>query len=155
MHAFTGHRPQRFGFDPYPRMAALAARYMHECRPEGIISGVALGWDQAVAWAAVAANVPVHAAVPFVGQESRWIDADRARYARLLSCCASVTVVSDGGYENWKYHARNRWMVDRCTRLVALWDGGDKGGTAACVRYATQVGRPIVNLWDAFMGMKP
>lgn len=34
-------------------------------------------------------------------------------------------------------------MVDRCDRLIAVWDGSN-GGTGNCVKYAKEVGKPIV-----------
>jgi hypothetical protein len=37
-------------------------------------------------------------------------------------------------------------MVDHATLIAALWDGSS-GGTASCVRYFEEVGKPCVNLW--------
>jgi uncharacterized phage-like protein YoqJ len=38
---------------------------------------------------------------------------------------------------------RNKWMVDHCDALVAIWNG-TSGGTANCVKYALSVNKPIV-----------
>ena len=110
---------------------------------------MALGWDTAWAISALRLGVPLVAAVPFAGQESRWPPEARARYRALLAAAAEVVVVSPGGYSAEKMQIRNRWMVDRCDALVALWDGG-AGGTAGCVAYARSVGRPVFNLWREF-----
>jgi predicted Rossmann fold nucleotide-binding protein DprA/Smf involved in DNA uptake len=37
---------------------------------------------------------------------------------------------------------RNRWMVDHCDAVIAVW-GGSPGGTAQSVRYARDLGRPV------------
>ncbi len=41
------------------------------------------------------------------------------------------------------YHRRNRWMVDRATRLIAFWNGRTRSGTGATVAYARRVGVPV------------
>lgn len=38
------------------------------------------------------------------------------------------------------YHARNRWMVDHASLVVAFWDGHPRSGTAATVGYARRRG---------------
>lgn len=43
--------------------------------------------------------------------------------------------------DGWRaYHARNRWMVDHASLLVAFWDGHPRSGTGATVRYARRRG---------------
>jgi hypothetical protein len=34
---------------------------------------------------------------------------------------------------------------------VALWDGSDDGGTAACLKYARAKNVPVHNLWDDWL----
>ncbi|NMC71808.1 MAG: DUF1273 domain-containing protein [Myxococcales bacterium] len=46
--------------------------------------------------------------------------------------------------DGWRaYHARNRWMVDRASLLVAFWDGEPRSGTGATVAYARRRGVPV------------
>jgi uncharacterized phage-like protein YoqJ len=40
---------------------------------------------------------------------------------------------------------RNEWMVDRCDKLIAVWDGS-KGGTGNCVDYAKSVNKDIFRI---------
>jgi len=43
--------------------------------------------------------------------------------------------------DGWRaYHARNRWMVDRASLVVAFWDGDPRSGTGATVAYARRRG---------------
>lgn len=151
--AATGHRPDKlggYGIVPATRRLILARSWLEVVRPSRVISGMALGWDQAWAQAAVDLGIPFVAAVPFVGQERAWPPMSQAAFGYLMQRAAEVVIVSSGGYSVAAMHARNHWMVDHCDLLVALWDGSD-GGTAGCVRYAQRVGRPMVNVWDGWL----
>lgn len=107
---------------------------------------MAHGWDQAVAEAAIDLDIPFTAAVPFVGQERRWPAGSQRRYRQLLAAAVSVEIVSP--YPGTRaMDLRNKWMVDRADRLVALWDGS-WGGTFNCIQYAIRVHVPFDNLWN-------
>ena len=60
----------------------------------------------------------------------------------LLAKAKAVTVVCEGSYAPSKMQERNEWMVDRCDKLIAVWDGS-AGGTGNCVKYAESVGKDI------------
>lgn len=147
--AATGHRPDKLGGyseSVRVRLRLLAVSWLVENRPNKIISGMALGWDQAVAEAAVELYIPFIAAIPFKGQELHWPQSSQDRYTHLLSLADSVTVVSSGSYATWKMQTRNEWMVNQCNLVLALWDGSS-GGTGNCIKYARQQLKPIENLW--------
>lgn len=149
--AFTGHRPNKLPFDVKPVLAWCLER-LEALKPSKVISGMALGVDMLAAAAAVKLHIPFIAAVPFEGQDVLWGESHRETYRKLLAKAEEVVHVSDPGYEAWKMHARNHWMVDRCNLLLAVWDG-TAGGTKACVEYAfkkkvvvecfSQPGRPL------------
>jgi len=153
--AGTGHRPDKLGgyslaTDQRLRRVALAA--LAPLHPTHVISGMALGWDMALAEAAVELGVPFTAAVPFRGQERAWPVASQHRYHDLLGRAKSVVYVSQPPYSAWKMMRRNAYMVDHCDLLLALWNGEDDGGTANCVKYARLVKhKPIQNVWDRWM----
>lgn len=106
------------------------------------ISGMALGVDQWAAEICVELDIPFTAAVPFDDHGSNWPLESQANYCDLLAKARHVQVISPGPYAHWKMQARNKWMVNECEVLLAVWDGSS-GGTANCVRYAQQVGRQI------------
>lgn len=155
--AATGHRPDKLGgyTDAVShRLGSVASRWLEDQDPqdlEYVISGMALGWDQAVAHACVQLGIPFHAYIPFKGQEGRWPTHARHHYEFLLSMAAEVKVISGAGYQGWKMQKRNEAMVDRCTHVLALWNGST-GGTANCIIYAELRKRPIINLWSRFVG---
>lgn len=149
-YAFTGHRPDKLGgYDPVTRRAlgGFAVDCLFHDRPDKAIVGMALGFDQAVAGACVVLGIPFVAAVPFSGQERRWPAEAQTRYKRLLAYADSVEIVADGISVSTAMQKRNEWMVDRCNKLITLWDGSF-GGTCNCVAYAEKRKTPIVNWWD-------
>lgn len=151
--AATGHRPNKlggYGRDVYTHLVKLAYDYLGRMQPEGVISGMALGWDQAWADAALLLNIPVHAAIPFEGLESQWPNESKNNFHRILKRCTSVTVVCEGLYAGFKMQIRNEWMVDRAVRICALWDGSP-GGTGNCLKYKGDWQRPVDNLWPQWL----
>ncbi|MEX5747603.1 MULTISPECIES: SLOG family protein [Massilia] len=150
--AGTGHRPDKlggYGAAVSSRLVDLARAALTKYRPEEVISGMALGWDTALALAAIELGIPLTAAVPFEGQERRWRPEQQDLFRTILARATKVVVVSPGGYAVWKMQVRNEWMVDRATGVLALWNG-TSGGTANCVEYARARQVEIVNLWSAW-----
>ena len=158
----TGHRPPKLGgytVDVFEKLVKLAWEYLVEedfNRPAGnieVISGMALGWDMALAQACVDLEVKWTAAIPFVGQESQWPAASQEAYSDLLLHATRIEVISGSHYAAYKMHRRNEWMVDNSDKVVALYDGDPLGGTAACLHYAESQGKTVDNLWDKWMEM--
>lgn len=150
--AATGHRPPKlggYGADVRRALEALAFEYLMRQRPTSVISGMALGWDQAFAIAACQYGIPFTAAVPFEGQHLRWPIESQRRFEWLLSKAAVVKIISDH-LSNHTMQARNEWMVDQANKMCALWDGSF-GGTFNCLRYAKKVQRPVDNLWSRWI----
>lgn len=146
--AVTGHRPGKLGgYAPNPTADAVRGTLRRELlrlRPEGAISGMALGADQTFAEACCELGVPWVAAVPFLGQEERWPYPSQEKYKSLLLRSAGIVTVcsrpASDAEARAAMHARDQWMVDHCDRLLAVWDGSG-GGTGTTVDYARRVGR--------------
>jgi hypothetical protein len=153
IYSGTGHRPDElggYGEDTMEKLTDFAVSILPTWEPDKIISGMALGWDQALARAAHLLGFPWIAAVAFKGQESIWPKASQIAFHDLLSKATEVVIVCEGGYEPWKLQKRNEWMVDHCTDILALWNGVRDGGTYNCIEYARKVGRPVHNLWPGW-----
>lgn len=151
--AATGHRPDKLGGyyrDAEKKVVQTAIKSLELLEPESVITGMALGWDLAIARAAYELGIPFTAAVPFKGQESRWNAATQNYYFRLLRKAAAIFYVSEPGYAPSKMEIRNRWMVDNADRILALYNGDPGGGTANCIRYSMSVNRPIFNAWRLY-----
>lgn len=162
----TGHRPQKlFSSNPYDRgnlelLKGFAKSQFQLLQPEVVYTGMALGWDMACAMAAANSKIPFIAAIPFQGQEKRWIESTQQLYQRLLLKASRVIYVDElpgyqlgvEGYHPAKLQKRNEWMVDQIgcgDRVLALWDGSS-GGTANCVNYAASKGVQIENVWHTW-----
>ncbi len=150
---FTGHRPNtlpgKYSQRTYEALLSTADYILTQYQPDAVISGMALGWDTAVAECAIGRGISLIAAVPFVGQESRWPQSSQDKYRHLLSGASQVEIVCSS-YSPQAMQLRNQWIVDRSHQLMALWHQG-AGGTANCVSYALGVNRPTLNCWATFL----
>lgn len=148
--AGTGHRPDKLGgYGQMLGLADFADEQIKLIKPSLIISGMALGWDQALAYAAIQNSIPFIAYVPFAGQENAWPQESKDRYHRFLRRASEVKIICEGGYAPWKMQVRNQAMVDDCDSVLALWNGS-AGGTGNCIKYANKVSKEIINLWPEY-----
>lgn len=150
----TGHRPDKlggYGDTVVEQIINVACDGLGDIKGDvtRVISGGALGWDQALAEAALRLNLPLTLALPFPGFWSKWPKRSQDNLEYMVSRADKVVYVCEEGYAPWKMQERNKWMVDNSDSVLALWNGTD-GGTANCVRYAEKVGKPIVNLWEMY-----
>lgn len=156
--AFTGHRPEKLG--GYSSAAAcrlnsfadhIVQRIITKHPDAEMISGMALGWDQAIALACTNQGVPFHAYIPCHGQQSRWPRESQEHYLNLLTQAKSRKLITQE-YTSWCMKARNIAMVDDCYALVALYNGTG-GGTEHCIEYAVEkIGKDrIWNTWTLWL----
>ena len=141
---FTGHRsiPSEY-LDTITEAiqaevrAAIADGFDHfYC---GFAEGGDLVFAQAVAHH-INAGVPIHlhAALPSRARERALLNNPAA--SALLSLCDEVYLASEKGHAGI-YAQRNRYMVEHCQRVIALYDGRETGGTAATILLARQLNR--------------
>lgn len=163
--AATGHRPPKIcSWEKYEtigleRLTALARNCLIRLDAEEVVSGMALGWDIAFALAAINLDIPLIAAIPFKGQERRWRKKNRDLYYETLSKSQVIYVCTDeispsGEWSKQKIDqmmkARDRWMVDWCDKVLALYNG-TSGGTSATVNYAESQRKPVINVWSSWV----
>ena len=150
----TGHRPGVY-FDhsqeTEDKLIKLTEKTLLELGATKVFSGMAIGFDTALAQAAVNLGIPLVAVVPFVGQENVWPQESQDKYKLLISKASEVIVVSLGGYAAYKMQVGNQYLVDNCEILVALFNNKEmSGGTFNCVEYAIKTKRQIRNIWKEF-----
>ena len=150
IYSGTGHRLEVIGYENKPKLIRYATSILPGYNPTKVISGMAIGWDQALAWAAVNNSVPFIAAVPFKGQESIWPQKAKDEYYKLLELAEEVVIVCEGGFAPHKYHVRDKWMVDRGDQMIALWNGNQYGGTYSTVKMAKKAEKTINNVWPGW-----
>ncbi len=155
--AVTGHRPSKiaggYSIGTRVKLTHFAMRQLEKIPfyPDRVLTGMALGWDLAVAEACGVLGIPYVACVPCDGQESRWSEWDQKRYRELLSKAHEVEMHPGGPYAAWKMLRRDEWMVLRCDRLLALYNGDASGGTAHTVRFAGKEEKPVTNCWQEWL----
>lgn len=142
---FTGHRPEKIKRN-VDEINMLIEAVVAEAVKEGFttfISGMARGVD---IWAAESVlrlrdkgnSIRLVCASPFEGFEKSWPEEWKSRYYRILKSADEVNYICRG-YSAGCFQIRNRWMVDRSSRLIAVYDGG-KGGTRNTINYARAQG---------------
>lgn len=148
--AITGHRPNKldndYNFDK--SLSKIIIRELQKLidthRPTEIISGMALGIDTIWAILALKNGIKLTAALPCLQQESKWSESSRKLYHRIINDpLCTKHYVSEEIFTPYCMQERNKWMVDNCDLLIAVWDG-TPGGTSHCFKYATKEGRDIV-----------
>ena len=150
--AFTGHRFMEASLREHVRKRLSDA--VLDAYGQGIqnfISGFAIGFDMMAAEAIVSLkrsypDITLIAAIPFRGQASRFSFHDRKRYDRLLEAADEVIVLSDCYYPRC-FLDRDEFMVSHSSRLIAYYDGREKGGTFYTIRKARAQNIPIVNVY--------
>lgn len=147
----TGHRPNKLGgySDSVANViSSVAKSAIILSESTKIISGMALGWDQALAHEAILLNIPFIAAVPFRGQEKRWPSYAQEYYYKLLSKAERIEYISMT-YTPSCMNERNKWMVDNSEGVLALYNG-TPSGTRNCVEYARGLNKIVKNFWTMF-----
>ena len=160
---FTGHRPQSlpWKFDEISPLCMKIKTVLYDLTEQSILDGytdfycgMARGIDTYAAEAVIKSQnffegISLHAALPCPNQYTAWAKGDCKRYDYLLSKCATRTLISPY-YSQSCMITRNKFMVDNSLRVIAVWNGSLKGGTAFTVRYAKNSGKEIylVNPFD-------
>ena len=138
---FTGHRPEKL-HKPEEQIKKDLEKAILQAVDDGFvtfISGMARGVD---IWAAEIvlrlreSNPAIHlvAASPYRGFESRWSADWQSRYNTILQQADLVRFVCPG-YSPDCFQRRNEWMVDRSSRVIAVYNG-EPGGTRNTIEYA-------------------
>lgn len=154
--AFTGHRPKSFPWKD--NEAACECVLLKEALSTQItaladrgvthfLSGMALGVD---VWSALSVlglreknpEIKLHCILPCKEQADKWTASSREIYYSILDQADSIIYVSRIYHKNCMLD-RNRFMVDHASTLLAVYNGTQRSGTGATVRYAQKKGREI------------
>lgn len=154
--SFTGHRPDKLGgFDDNNPTAlkvkdALKKEIVN-CINKGFnsfISGGAMGVDQ---WAAEVIielkkthKIKLIIAKPFPSQDKVWKQETKEKFKKMCLEADEVVNVSDDPYAAWKMMARNKYMIDHSSLIIAVYNGDPTGGTAQTVKQAQKIGKQIL-----------
>ena len=155
---FTGHRPKKLPWGENEQDARCLvlkdrlARSLENAYQAGMrhfMCGMALGADFYFCDAVLAlrerrSGVTLEACIPCEEQAARWRERDRQRYFELVRRCDQETLIQRH-YDWGCMLRRNRYMVDRSSMLIAVYDGM-LGGTMYTLEYAMKRGLETVIL---------
>ena len=116
-----------------------------------LVGSLAAGADQIAASAALNSGGRLEVIVPCDGYEGTFGEASsQVEYGQLLSKAARITVLPYPEPDELAFMAAGILVVERCVRLLAVWDGQPAvglGGTADVVNYARREGREVQVIW--------
>lgn len=148
---FTGHRPEKLGMGQ-EKIKKLLREEIKNAIDFGycvFVSGMSRGVDM---WAAELVleekkenpYIRLVCAVPFEGFGKGWEAAEREVYQRIIKEADYVRIVSKR-YFGGVFQARNKWMVDYSSRVIAAYNG-EPGGTKNTIDYALKNGIEVINI---------
>ena len=138
---FTGHRPEKL-HKPEEQIKKDLEVAILQVVDDGFvtfISGMARGvdiWAAEIALRLRESNPAIHlvAASPYRGFENRWSADWQSRYNAILQHADLVRFVCPS-YSRDCFQRRNEWMVDRSSRVIAVYNG-EPGSTRNTIEYA-------------------
>lgn len=150
---FTGHRPEKLNYSKR-KIKHLLEKAIDNAIAKGyvtFITGMAPGTD---IWAAEIVlkkrkhNGKLHliCAVPHPGFERRRNAFEKRKYENIIEKADYVTTVSERYYGGC-YQKRNRFMVDRSSLVIAVFNG-EASGTKNTVDYAKRKSVNVINVLD-------
>ena len=140
----TGHRdlpPEKIGY--VEEILRQKVQYAIKNGYIRFLSGFADGTD--LLFASIIADkkkeypdIQLEAVIPYRGR----LKTKNSAFQTSLKYCDQITVVNED-YKPSCYMLRNRYMVDESQMIIAVYDGRNKGGTLATLRYAYKLQRVL------------
>ena len=155
--AFTGHRPEQLhiGHNELSEEGQALRdfirneiRVLEQAGADTFFCGAARGAD-IICGELVMQEKQAHpelkliCVIPFAEQARGWAMNWAFRYRELLRNADQIVLMCSN-YQRGCYHMRNRYMVDNCDLLIAIYNGENKGGTAYTINYAREWGKEIL-----------
>ncbi len=151
---FTGHRTiAKVGVD---RLTCELDRAIDDLIARGydsFVCGGAVGFDTVAACRVAVAkkrhpHIRLVLVLPCRDQTMKWRSTyDISLYQRLKGLADQI-IYSAESYTAGCMHLRNRTMADMSSACVAYYNNSGVGGTAYTVKYATEAGVDVINLYD-------
>lgn len=155
--AFIGNKPQNlpFGFNEADEQCLFLKEELERRIIDLIvnrnvtkfITGMGLGIDMFAAEIVIKLKklyptISLECAIPCESQPEKWTEGFRNRYFSIAQVCDKETMLQKK-YTPDCIERRNRYMVDGCDILLAVWNN-EPGDTMDAVEYARQGGKEII-----------
>jgi hypothetical protein len=132
---------------PSGELVYLAKKALEQYQATRVLTSLDLGWEQALAKAAIELEIPFTVAIPFPGRDENWDRDARQSYLDLLSQADEVYRLCDHYTETAELEARF-WQIDQADLTLALWDFDFQSDIFRAVEYAVKHDRELINLWE-------
>ena len=111
------------------------------------VSGMALGFDMMAAECVLDLkkkypNIKLECAIPCKKQYAKWSESAIEEYKNICNAADYITLISDTFYFNGCMQKRNKYMIDKSSKVIACYNG-TKGGTQQTIELAEQAGLDI------------
>ena len=153
----TGHRPSGFNWNYTDKKNPRHKEYLQALKNtlerlitvenyDYFISGGAIGVDtdfaETVLFLKKKYNVNLELAIPCKNHDLKWLEKDKKRFKKILKRADVVNVLSNE-YTPTCMFQRNAYMVDCADKVLAVWNGEEKGGTWQTIKYARKKDKPL------------
>lgn len=137
--AFTGHR--KFQTNDVQGVRNSIESVLRRLEPSLAIQGMAQGGDLLFAEVALSLSIPLLSVRPWAGH-------GHASDKRIWEASTEQHIVNESlSYPGPQaFHARNHYMIDRASVVLALWDGRKQGGTWAAIKYAVKSQKLVIRI---------
>ena len=134
--AITGHRPERLNGHEQ-EIRDWIDEFLLKNEVTAMYNGMAQGVDQICAKSAVKNRIPLIICYPYK------IILCNPLEKFLMENVEEINFISKE-YSKQSYYIRDKYMVDHCDVLLAVWDGKKVGGTWLTIKYAQSLGKEII-----------
>ena len=134
--AITGHRPERLNGHEQ-EIRNWIDEFLLKNKVTAMYNGMAQGVDQICAKSAVKNRIPLIICYPYKRTSFHPLE------EFLMDNATEIKFISKE-YSKQSYYIRDKYMVDHCDVLLAVWDGKKVGGTWLTVKYAQSIGKEII-----------
>ena len=161
--SFTGHRPNvlPWEYDGSSRECKKFKKDLEKILEKAInlgytnfICGMALGSDTICAEVVLKLRkkykqIKLECAIPCLNQSVKWTNEAKIKYDKILKQSNKVTFITNENYTFDCMQKRNKYLVDNCDILIAIYSG-KKGGTQNTISYAHRIGKlvKIINPYE-------
>ena len=153
----TGHRPSKmpakYGYNinstRWNLLKQLFKNLLVQNNCTEAITGMALGVDTVFALAVLELkedgyDIKLHCAIPCNNHSCMWPQESKDLYNQIIEKADIVKIVSNREYKPFLMQIRNEYMVDLSDKIIAVWDGSYKSGTANCIKYAEAQNKKVI-----------
>ncbi len=152
--ALTGHRPQRlFGHnlanEQWQRISEWIKKVLMENECTVAFSGMASGSDMLYALAVKeikenGIDIDLKLVFPCDGYGSRSKDKRYLTWRQQIIDASDERIFIHDQWCNTADDDRDKYMVDNCDKLIAIFDGIEAGGVFKTINYAKSLGKEII-----------